>query len=111
MWAKKFIESYEEDEKRERECRPLLQPNLLTNLFAILWKAIFSRCRLMDFCITFDNTMSGWSIVYIKESQVIISKNNSIVFLSLEIEFVLANSVDPDEMPRFVAFHLGLHSI
>ena len=32
----------------------------------------------------------------------------NIVFLSLTIIFVLANSEDPDEMPHFAAFHLGL---
>ena len=31
-----------------------------------------------------------------------------IVFLSLKTVFVLANSVDPDEMPHNAAFHLGL---
>ena len=34
-----------------------------------------------------------------------------IVFLSLKINFVLANSADPDEMPHHVAFHLGLHCL
>ena len=43
---------------------------------------------------------SGWSIVYIVGSQVIISKN--IVFLSVKINFVLANSADPDEMSHFL---------
>ena len=50
-----------------------------------------------------------WSIIYIEGSQVIISKN--IVFLSLRIDFVLANSADPDEMPHYVAFHQGLHCL
>ena len=36
-------------------------------------------------------------------------KNN--VFLSLKINFVLANSVDPDEMTYYAAFHLGLHCL
>ena len=36
---------------------------------------------------------------------------NKIAFLSLKIVFVLANSVDPDEMPHYVAFHLGLHCV
>ena len=36
---------------------------------------------------------------------------NKIVFLSLKIVFVLANSVDPDEMPHSEAFHLGLHCL
>ena len=37
----------------------------------------------------FDFVKSGWSIVYIEGSQVIISKKN-IIFLSLKIDFVLA---------------------
>ena len=32
-------------------------------------------------------------------------------FISLSIDFVLANSADPDEMPYYVAFHLGLHCL
>ena len=60
----------------------------------------------MEFPIKFDTAKSGWSIVHIEGSQVIISKN--IIFLSLKIDFVIANSVDPDEMPHYVAFHLGL---
>ena len=36
--------------------------------------------------------------VYMEESQVLINKK--IVFLSLKIDFVLANSADPDEMPQ-----------
>ena len=38
------------------------------------------------------------------------SKTN-IVFLSLKIDFVLANSEDLDEMPHLTAFHLGLHCL
>ena len=34
-----------------------------------------------------------------------------IVFHSLKIDFVLTNSVDPDEMLHFAAFHLGLHCL
>ena len=33
------------------------------------------------------------------------------IFLSLKIHLVLANSVDPDEMPHNVAFHPGLHCL
>ena len=36
-----------------------------------------------------------------------VTKN--IVFLSLKIDFVLANSEDPNEMLHFAAVHLGLH--
>ena len=53
---------------------------------------------------------SGWSNVYIERSQVAVSKNN-IVIISFKIEFVLANSADPYEMLRSVAFHLGLHCL
>ena len=43
-------------------------------------------------------------------SKVIISPQN-IVFFSLRICFVLANSADPDEMPHNVAIYLGLHCL
>ena len=33
----------------------------------------------------------------------------NIIFLSLKIKFVLANSADPDEMSHYVAFYLCLH--
>ena len=58
----------------------------------------------MEFSITFGTVNSGWSIVYIKGPRVIISKN--IAFLSLKIEFVLADSTDPDTMP-----HLDHHCL
>ena len=32
-------------------------------------------------------------------------------FLSLKIVFIFANSADPDEMPHYAAFHLGLHCL
>ena len=35
----------------------------------------------------------------------------TIVFLSLNINFVIANSADLDEMPHYAAFHLGLHCL
>ena len=34
-----------------------------------------------------------------------------IVLLLLKIVFILANSVDLDEMPHYAAFHLGLHCL
>ena len=53
----------------------------------------------MDFSIKLHIIGSGWFIINIEGSQVMISKN--IVFLSLKINnFVLANSADPDEMPH-----------
>ena len=47
------------------------------------------------------------SIVYTEGSPDIVSK----IFISLRIDFVLANSADPDEMPRYAAFHPGRHSL
>ena len=49
---------------------------------------------------------SGWSIVYIERSHVIVAKK--ILYSSLKIDFVLANSAGPDEMLYYVTFHLGL---
>ena len=46
----------------------------------------------------------------IKGSQVVISKQN-VVFQSLKIDFVLANSVNPDEMTHYATFHLGFHCL
>ena len=56
--------------------------------------------RPTEFSIKLHAIKSGWSSVYIEGSQVIISKKNS-----LKIDFVLANSTDPDEMPHY---HVGL---
>ena len=63
----------------------------------------------MDSSFWFGMINLGWSIVYIlMGSQVIISKINCV---SLTIVFFLANSVDPDEMLQYAAFHLGLHCL
>ena len=35
----------------------------------------------------------------------------NILFLSLKIDLVLANSADPDEMLHYAAFHLDLHGL
>ena len=59
----------------------------------------------MEFSIKLHTIKSEWSI---EVSKIIISKKN-IAFHSLKMNFVLANSADPDEMPHHVAFHLGLH--
>ena len=61
----------------------------------------------MEFSTKFYTVKSGCSIIYFKGTQVKISKN--IVFVSLKIDVVLENSADPDKMPHFVAFFLGLH--
>ena len=60
----------------------------------------------MKISIKFDTVRSGWSIIYIHSDQQVIIKN---AFLSLRINFDFENSADHDEMPPYVAFHLGLH--
>ena len=51
----------------------------------------------------------GWTILYIEGSRVIISKYIENVFF-LDIVFVSANSVYPDEI-HYVAFYLGLQCL
>ena len=66
----------------------------------------------MEFYIELQTIKMGWSIVYIEGSQVIISPTppKNCIF-SLKMDFVMANSVDPDEMPHDAAFHQGLHCL
>ena len=74
----------------------------------MLWiNLVYTLFGQMEYPIKFDTVMSGWSFVYTEGSQVIIDKKN--VFLSLKIDFVSANSADPDEMRQYAAFHPGLH--
>ena len=56
-----------------------------------------------------DTVKSGWSIVYIEG--VTGNTFQNIVFHSLKNDFVLANSVDPDEMSHYAAFHLGFQCL
>ena len=72
----------------------------------------------MDSSFWFDTIQLGWSIVYIKGSQVIIlkkkkkkKKKKNSEFLSLKIVFVLTDSENPDEMLHYAAFHQGLHCL
>ena len=61
----------------------------------------------MDSSFWYEAINLGWPSVYIEGLQVIISRKN--IFISLKCVLILANSVDPDEMPHHAAFHLGLH--
>ena len=63
----------------------------------------------MGLSINFDTDKSGWSIVYIEGLQITISKK-ILYFLSLKIEFVLANSADPDFMWHFIWVFTVCHS-
>ena len=64
----------------------------------------------MEFSIKLHTIKLGWSIVYIVGSHVKISPKN-ISFVFQKVDFVLANSVDPDEMQRYAAFHLSQHCL
>ena len=68
----------------------------------------------MDFPIKLHTISSGWSIVCIEGSQVIIPQPQKIYRISFSedlIDFVLANSADPDEMQHHAAFHMGIHCL
>ena len=54
----------------------------------------------MEFSIKLHKIKSGWSIEYTEGSHIILKKNSA--FLSLKIDFVLAHSADPNEMPVHV---------
>ena len=58
----------------------------------------------------FDTTNLGWSIVYIEGSW-LYNFQAEIVFLSLKVICVVANSVDPDEILHYKALPLGLHCL
>ena len=60
--------------------------------------------KLNDSFFWFYTINLGWSIIYNEEPHVKIS--NKIIFLSLKIISVSANSVDPEEMSHYVTFHL-----
>ena len=62
----------------------------------------------MKFPIKIYTIKSECSIVYIEGSKVKISKY---CFSYLCEDFALAKSAEPDERPRYAAFHLGLHCL
>ena len=82
-------------------------PDNKLNLTAI---GISTLYALMDSSFWFETINLRRSIVYIKGSQVIISKEKVYFFLwryfmSYFTLLYLANGVDPDEMPHSIAFH------
>ena len=48
---------------------------------------------------------------YIYKGVRVYNYHKNIIFLSLKMDLVLANSADPDEMLHYAAFHLGLHCL
>ena len=74
--------------------RPLLTSNTLL-------------CIQMDLSLWFDAINFGKATVHTLGCQVIVFKSS---FLSEDLVY-LTNSIDLDEMPHNVAFHLGLHCL
>ena len=64
----------------------------------------------MEFSKHFDTVKSGWSMYLLRGQRLYFPKSVVSLFF-LKIDFVLANSADPDEMPHYAAFHLGLHCL
>ena len=44
-----------------------------------------------------------------KSNNIYCHRFSKYIFLSLQIDFVLANSVDPDKVSHYAYFHLNLH--
>ena len=88
-------------------------PSLRYHFSLRSWFCLFLSCPYctrslitVDISFWFDTLHLGKPIWHIEGPEVI---PNKIAFLSLKIVFVIANSVDSDEMPHYVAFHLGLN--
>ena len=70
--------------------------------------------RPKEFSIKLHTLKSGWSIVYIEIGIYLGVTGYKLppkMLFSLRIDFFIANSAYPDEMPHIVAFHLGLHCL
>ena len=63
----------------------------------------------MDFPIQIATIRMGLPIIWFQGSQV--DFPNKYVLQSLNIEFIITNSADPDEMQHYATFHLGLHCL
>ena len=63
-------------------------------------KSIMCECGIS---LSYSHSFLGCSNVFIEGSQ--ITNSN----LALKFVFVLAKSVEPDNMPHYAAFHQGLH--
>ena len=78
-------------------------PGSLTPRYSVLDVTLF---RPMEFYMKMHDNVWMVQCIYCR-SQIKISK--IIVFLSLKIHFVLANSADTDVMSQDAAIHLGRH--
>ena len=75
-----------------------------------IFHAKVGKGGIMDASFWFNTNDLRWSIINVEGSQVLLSKQ-CFAFLSLYIFIVSANTVDPDEMPHYAVFHLGLHCL
>ena len=65
----------------------------------------------MNSSFWFTTINLGWSVVICIAKGSRFNLQMKLDLFLLKISFVLANRVDPDEMPHYGAFHLGLHCL
>ena len=70
---------------------------------------ILTLFRPMEFSPQLHEIKSEWSLIYTEGSQVTFFPKYCISYLN--VNFVIANSADPGEMPHYAAFHLGLRCL
>ena len=70
---------------------------LYYNIYLLILVLMLNPLRSMEFSIKFNTVKSGWYVL--RDQRLYLQK--SVVFLIMKINFVLANSADPDEMPHF----------
>ena len=63
----------------------------------------------MDYSIHIDTISMERAILYFQ--RLLVAFSIKLYILSLKNVFILANGVDPDEMPPYVVFYLGLHCL
>ena len=63
----------------------------------------------IEYSVITSDVIKSFDCIYCKVTGYSFKKD--IVFLSLMTKFVSVNSADPDEMPHYAAYHLGLHCL
>ena len=71
----------------------------------------FNPLYTYEFFFWFDTIKLGYSISLLGVSDYNFHKNSVCVLFCQNIFFTFTNSVDPDEMQHYAAFHLGLHCL
>ena len=70
---------------------------------------MLTLCIQMDSSFWFDTKLGIVQCIYLGVSGYNFKKKYCI--FCLKIFFTFTNSADPDEMPHYAAFHLGLHCL